>query len=70
MHASYHSTSYSSSSTSVEQRNLSASRTAAFVDDRIDSQVHRHSSADASIQEHTGRMKVTLDEFDATVAQK
>jgi hypothetical protein len=68
-HSSYHNTS-STSSTSAEQRSHLASRIAAFVHDPFDSQVqHRHSSADASIQEHTGRMKVNLDDFDVRMAR-
>jgi hypothetical protein len=49
----------------------SACRINAFVSDRIYSQVqHRYSSVNASIQEHTDRIKISLDEFDIAMARE
>jgi hypothetical protein len=56
-------------SPSANQHEYSASRIAAFLNDKVDSQsMHQHSSIEASIRDHVSRMGTYIDDIDVTLA--
>ena len=63
-----HQSTSSSSSTSAEQKSLSANRIAAYVNDPTQAQ-HTHASSQEAMQAHTNSMASYLEAFDAKMRQ-